>query len=180
MLRVVHHQVNEDREQASEQRRPIPHLVAIDVAVPGRASMHELIAQDVKPIKEDRENPGGVMLAQGMIDRSPAPLKLLLPIRIARDTILVLPERVIDIAIVQKQSDFLAEPLPDGIVDAVMGVKLHQGREKRLKEAALALRRSAAGGCFDIAGIGRVEANPEKDEADIMVSILNFGSSKPR
>lgn len=76
-----------------------------------------------------------------MIDGSPAPLKLLLPIRIAWNTILVLPEWVIDIAIIQKQPDFLAEPLPDGIVDAVTGVKLHQGREKRLKEAALALRR---------------------------------------
>lgn len=67
------------------------------------------------------------MFAQGMVNRSPAPVELLLPIRIAGHPVLVLPERVIDIAIVQQQPDFLAEALPNSTVDPVACVELHQG-----------------------------------------------------
>ena len=64
--------------------------------------MYQLIPQNIEPIEQDREDPGGVMIAQGMLDRGSAAFKLLLPIRMASDPILVLPERVIDIAIVQQ------------------------------------------------------------------------------
>ena len=62
--------------------------------------MHQLVPQNVQPIEQDREDPGGIMLAQGVLDGSPASLKLLLPIRMAWDPVLVLPERVIDIPII--------------------------------------------------------------------------------
>lgn len=67
------------------------------------------------------------MFAQGMVDRSSAPVEFLLPIRMASRPVLVLPEWVIDIAIVQQQPDFLAEALPNSIVDTVARIELHQG-----------------------------------------------------
>lgn len=50
----------------------------------------------------------------------------------------MLPERMVDIAIVQKEPNLLAEPLPDRFVATVTLVELHERREKQLGEPALA------------------------------------------
>lgn len=80
ILGIVHHQIDKDRQQATQQRHPVPHLVAVDIAVPSRAAVHQLISQDVEPIEQDRQYPDGVELAQCMIDSGPATLELVLPV----------------------------------------------------------------------------------------------------
>ena len=61
---IVHHEIDEDRQQAAEQRGAIPDLGAIDIAVPCRAAMHQLVAQHIKPVEQDREYFRRVMIAQ--------------------------------------------------------------------------------------------------------------------
>ncbi|WP_156441512.1 hypothetical protein [Erythrobacter sp. CCH5-A1] len=93
--------------------------------------MDELVAQDVEPIEQDRQDPDRVVLAQGVVDGKATALELVLPVLVSWHTVLMLPEGVVDIAILQKEADLLAEPLPDGIVDTVTPIELHQCREKR-------------------------------------------------
>ena len=56
-------------------------------------------------------------------------------------TVLMLPEGMVDIAIVEKEADLLAEPLPNRVVDTVTPIELYERREKRLEEPTLAFRR---------------------------------------
>ena len=47
LFRVVHHQVYKDGEQKRQNGRAIAYLRSIHTAIPGRAAMDELVAQDV-------------------------------------------------------------------------------------------------------------------------------------
>lgn len=101
--------------------------------------MHQLIAQNVESVEQDRQYSGCVVLSQRVFHSSPAALKPLLPISVARDAILMLPKGMKDIAIVEEQPDLLTETVPDRIINAVAPIKLHQGGEERLKQTSLAL-----------------------------------------
>src|SRR3546814_17261968 len=89
---IVHHEIDEDRQQATEQRGAIPDLGAIDIAVPCRATMHQLVAQHIKPVEQDREYPGRVMIAQCGAYRCPRPLEPVSPVGISGRTIVLLPK----------------------------------------------------------------------------------------
>ena len=47
LFRIVHHQVYKDGEQKRQNGRAIANLCSIYAAIPGRAAMDELVAQDV-------------------------------------------------------------------------------------------------------------------------------------
>ena len=47
LFRVVHHQVYKDGKQKRQDGRAVANLRSIHTAVPGRAAMDELVAQDV-------------------------------------------------------------------------------------------------------------------------------------
>src|SRR3546814_3978053 len=95
---IVHHEIDEDRQQATEQRGAIPDLGAFDIAVPCRASMHQLVAQHIKQVEQDREYPGRVMIAKCGAYPCPRPLGPVSPVGIAGRTIVMLPKGMEDIA----------------------------------------------------------------------------------
>jgi hypothetical protein len=45
LLRIVHHQVHEDWHEEAQDRGAISHLIPIYSTAPGRAAMHELVAE---------------------------------------------------------------------------------------------------------------------------------------
>jgi len=141
MLGIVHHQIDKDRQETAKERRSVPHLVAVYIAVPGRAAVHQLVSQDVEPIEQDRQDPHRVVLTQGVIDGYATALEFVFPVLVAWRAVLMLPERMVDIAIVQKEADFLTEPLPNRVVDTVTPIELYERREKRLEEPTFTFRR---------------------------------------
>lgn len=68
------YQIDGDRKRTSLRRWSVPNLVAIHVAVPRCAAMHQLVAQNIEAIEEDRENHDRIVLAQCVIDGSPVAL----------------------------------------------------------------------------------------------------------
>ena len=69
-VRVVHHQVDEQRQQVTQDRRAIAHLCAIGSAVPRRASMQKLVSQHVEPVEQDRQDDWRVAFRKGGIRRA--------------------------------------------------------------------------------------------------------------
>src|SRR3546814_7373431 len=130
---IVHHEIDEDRQQATEQRGAIPYLGAIDIAVPCRATMHQLVAQHIKPVEQDREYPGRVMIAPCGAYRCPRPLEPVSPVGIAGRTIVMLPKGMDDIAVCEPPTAFLREALPAHVVDAMFAIKDYKGCEEGLE-----------------------------------------------
>ena len=68
-LRIIHHDVDEDRQQPVNDGRSVAHLAAIDLAVPGSAAVQKLVSKDIKSIEQDREDPRCILSGKGGIDR---------------------------------------------------------------------------------------------------------------
>src|SRR3546814_14780548 len=71
--------------------------------------MHQLVAQHIKPVEQDREYPGRVMIAQCGAYRCPRPLEPVSPVGIAGRTIVMLPKGMEDIAVCEQHPDFRSE-----------------------------------------------------------------------
>ena len=65
LVRVVHHDVDEHGHEKGKDRGAAAHLVPVHPAVPGRAAMHDLIAKDVEPVKDEAKDADGVPLLEG-------------------------------------------------------------------------------------------------------------------
>ena len=65
LVRVVHHDVDEDGHEKGEDRGAVTHLVPVDLAVPGRAAVDDLVAKDVEPVEDETKNADGVPLLEG-------------------------------------------------------------------------------------------------------------------
>src|SRR3546814_20318492 len=89
--------------------------------------MHQLVAQHIKPVEQDREYPGRVMIAQCGAYRCPRPLEPVSPVGIAGRTIVMLPKGMEDIAVCEQHPDFLREALQAHVVDAMFAIKAHKG-----------------------------------------------------
>src|SRR3546814_2576941 len=96
-------------------------------------------SQHIKPVEQDREYPGRVMIAQCGAYRCPRPLEPVSPVGIAGRTIVMLPKGMEDIAVCEQHPDFLREALPDHVVDAMFAIKAHKGCEEGLEQSPLAL-----------------------------------------
>ena len=51
VLRMIHHQVDKDRDKKRKNRRPVPCLAAIYSAIPGGTAVYKLVAQDIETVK---------------------------------------------------------------------------------------------------------------------------------
>lgn len=136
--------------------------------------MNHLVAQDVKPVKHGCQDPGSVSIAQRRRDGPLAFSEAVLPIGKTRLAIEVAPERREHIAVVEQQSDLLGEARPDGVVDAMPLVEFDQCIKIGFESAPLA---AAIG--FDVGSVCGIEADPQKDEADIGIVGFGFGSAQP-
>src|SRR3546814_11128187 len=106
--------------------------------------MHQLVAQNIKPVEQDREYPGRVMIAQCGAYRCPRPLEPVSPVGIAGRTIVMLPTGMADIPVCEQHPDLLRGALPDPVVDAMFAIKAPQGCEEGLKQTPIALGDSSS------------------------------------
>ena len=61
----LHHDVDEGGHEKAQYRGSIAHLIPIHGAVPGRAAMYELVAQDVEPVEDEAQGAGGILRGEG-------------------------------------------------------------------------------------------------------------------
>ena len=102
-MRVLHHDVDEDGYEEAQDRGAVTHLIPVDGAVPGRTAVHELVAQDVEPVEDEAERAGGILRGKGPGEgtgRRPEPL---LPVLVALDPVVMLPEGVEDVPVLHEQ-----------------------------------------------------------------------------
>ena len=65
LLRVVHHDVDEDGHEKGEDRGAIAHLVPVDPVVPRRFAMDDPVAKDVEPVEDEATDAARVPLLDG-------------------------------------------------------------------------------------------------------------------
>ena len=97
MRRVVHHDVDEDRQEPTQDRRAITDLPSVHAAVPGRPAMQQLVAQNVEAIKQNGEDRRRVLLSDRYRDDFVACRQPLRPVFATRKAVLMAPERREDI-----------------------------------------------------------------------------------
>ena len=91
LVRVVHHDVDEDGHEKGEDRGAVAYLIAVDPAVPGRAAVDDLVAKDVEPVEDEAKDADGVPLLEGSPEaalRRPEPI---FPVLESFDSVAVLP-----------------------------------------------------------------------------------------
>ena len=59
IVRVVHHDVDEHGHEKGEDRGAVAHLVPVDLAVPGRAAVGDLVAKHVEPLEDEPKDADG-------------------------------------------------------------------------------------------------------------------------
>ena len=171
---VIHHDVDEHRQQAGKNSCAVTDLIAVDAAVPRRSAMNHLVTKDIESVEHRCEDPRSVAIAKGDCDLPLALGKTLLPVGKTLLAVEVAPEGREDIAVVEQQPDLLRETRPDGVVDPMSLIEFDQRIEIGLEGAAFA---AAIG--IDVRGVGGIEADPQQDEADIGVIPFSFGATQP-
>lgn len=173
---VVHHEVDEDGHEKGKDIRSIAHLFAVYTAVPGRTAMHQLVSQYIEPVEDETQHLRAVAglkrLGEGA-GRGPEPL---LPVLETVDPVMMLPEGIEDVAVVEQQPHWPGESLPDGLVDAAIGIERRQPLEEIQKCGPLAQRDRLK---LPFVGIGGVEGDPEEDEACVVIVPASLGPADP-
>ena len=173
--RVVHHDIYEHGHDKGQDRGAITHLVPVDLAVPGRAAVDELVAKDLEPVQHEAQDLDGVPRPQGSRESTLRGSESFLPVFLPVDSVVVLPERVEHKAVVQKHSDGLREVVPYGVVHPLTGIESHHLSEVAGERGPLSGRRVVE---LLLIRIGRVEADPQEDEPSVVIGCV-FGPSDP-
>ena len=97
-----------------------------------------------------------------------------LPVRGLRGSVLKIPERREDISVIQKYADFVRETFPDSVVDAVFCVKGNDLRAIGAEEIPLVF-----GVGTNFTRVGRVEGDPDQNEAQVDIVACRFSSLQP-
>src|SRR5690606_31864289 len=136
-IRVIQHQQNDHRHQLAEQVGTVTQLVPVDAAVPGSAAMHDLVAQGIDSIEQDPKYGGCVAVGQCELCGSPAVGKALGPLLLGDLAILVVPEALEHIGVVQQCADTAGELGPHQILDQILFVQCTELVEKCLEGGLL-------------------------------------------
>lgn len=135
--------------------------------------MHQLVAQGVDALEDQRQQFGRVALGQQDGGFALAAGQAFLPGGGIDLAALEAPERFKDIRVVQQDADGAAKGVPHQIVEPPVGVQPMQLVQKGAK--AVLLGQALLG--WNVLRIGGVEGNPQKDEAGVGVVALRGAAS---
>ncbi len=172
---MIHHKLDEQRDKKAENLRSIPDLGTIDGTVPGCTTMHHLVAQHIKPVKQDREHKLRILLCDSGLGAHLAAPEPLFPIAMSGETILVIPEGLEDILVFEQQADRAREALPNRFVDQFAIIEANDPCEIILEARSLAGHERLV----TRISIGGVERDPEEDEGGIAIFGFLFGALEP-
>ena len=141
LVRVVHHDIDEDGHGEGEDRRAVAHLVPVDMAVPVRAAVDELVTKDVEPVEDEAKDADGVPLLEGPPEATPRRPKPILPVLNPRHPVVVLPEGGEHVLVLEEHPDGPGEVVPDRVEDPLAGIEGHDLLEEFLEGVPLRGRR---------------------------------------
>lgn len=99
---VVHHDLDDERDEFAQEVPAVSDLIAVDGAVPGGAAMHELVSQRVKAAQHDAEHAGRIALSEclsrGLVGVGEVPG----PFRLGEFAVFKIPEILIDVPVVEQ------------------------------------------------------------------------------
>lgn len=163
-----HHDLHHHGHDLAHEVGAVLYLGAIGSAVPGGAAMHQLVAQGVDALEDQRQQLGRVALGQQDGGFALAGRQAFLPGGGIDLAALEAPERFKDIRVVQQDADGAAEGVPHQIVEPPVGVQPMQLVQKGTK--AVLLGQALLG--WNVLRIGSVEGNPQKDKTGVGVVAL--------
>lgn len=151
-------------------------LCPVHAAVPGRATVHQLVSQYIKPVENEAQHLGSVAGLKCLSETSRRRPELLLLIFETIDSVMVLPKRIENVAVIQKHLYRPGKSLPDRHVDSLFGIECYQSLKIAAKGSTLA-------GChrlkFPLIRISGIERNPEENETSIIILAGGFCSADP-
>lgn len=136
--------------------------------------MDQLIAEHVESVKQDRQDRRRVMRRDCSANRVFGAGEAILPVRIPGHAILVRPEGREYIAITKQKSHLVREAAPHQSIDAIVAVEVDERLEEKLKPLSV-----AADFGINLRGVGGIEGNPQKDEADIGIILFLARPAEP-
>ena len=173
-VRIVHHDIDEHGHEKGQDRGAITYLIPVDPAVPGSLRRGRAGCEGRRSLSNTRLRTSTVSPhPQGSHEstlRGPEPF---LPVFVPADTVVVLPERIEHIAVVQKNPDGSREVVPYGVVHPLTGIESHHLPEVGGERGPLPGRRVVE---LLFIRIGRIEADPLEDEPPVVIGYV-FGSA---
>ena len=142
LVGVIHQQVDNERHEVVENRRPIPYLIPVHAAPPRRPAVHELVAQRVQTRQDDGEHSGGLVRVAKRPDRlSLCACESPLPTALRDAAILIVPERLKDELVVEQETNRTSKLRPDHLIKQILAIEAHQSVQKLIKYRLLGCTR---------------------------------------
>lgn len=163
-----HHDLHHHGHDLAHEVGAVLHLGTVELAVPRGAAVHQLVAQGVDALEDQRQQFGRVALGQQDGGFALAGGQAFLPGGGIDFAALEAPERFKDIGVVQQDADGAAEAVPHQIVEPPVRVQPMQLVQKGAK--AVLLGQALLG--RNVLRIGGVEGNPQEDAAGVGVVAL--------
>ncbi|NRP31833.1 hypothetical protein XMV209_003108 [Aliiroseovarius sp. xm-v-209] len=138
--------------------------------------MNELVAQDVEAIKHKTQNPRSVSSLKRLSEGSRGGFESFLPIVESIDPVVVLPKRIEHIAVFHEHPYWTGKPLPKRLVNTPILVELVEPSEKIYERRTFSRCYRLK---FLLVCISRVESNPKKYEARVIIVDAGFTTPDP-
>lgn len=134
---VIHHQLDDQGHQLSEQVNAISHLIPVNRAIPGGTTVNQLIAKRVQAIEYHPEKCRRITTGQGTMRGSFATGKPVLPGTLINLPAVIIPKALKHIRIIQQHSNTAGELLPNQITDTAILVQITNLLQKSLERPLL-------------------------------------------
>ncbi len=165
--RHLHNQADDSRHQAVHQLYAVP----VYAAVPGRATMNELVAQRVQPLEHVQR----VHAADRGVRPCFGLLEALLSVMLGDQPLVGFPDGGKHVRVVDQQPDRARILIPQDAVEEPPCIDLDQAA-KQVREVLLFRKRPAV---EDLVRTGGVERGPQEDESGIGVGVFLLGALQP-
>ena len=149
---MFHHDMDTRRHNLAHDLRCVPHLVTVDAAVPGGTAMHHLIPEGIEAPEQNTENQCGIAIAECTMGCSLVPAKSLHPYCFFNPAVVIIPEWLENILVVDQETDGARKLGPDNFVQQILLVQMDQLLDETGKKALLCDQNV-------IAGIGNMYAD---------------------
>lgn len=126
MLRVIHHDLEDDGYKFSDQIRAITNLIAIDCAVPSGTAVHHLIAQDVETFEHNAEHLDCIAPRESELGCTTGFLEARFPLDRREQAALMLPKIFEHELVLEQHSNAIRKLAPDEVSEAAGFIELSE------------------------------------------------------
>lgn len=122
--------MDDQRHQLTEQFPAIAQLWSVDTAIPGRPTVHDLIAQGVDAIEQHREYIGSIALCQSGLCSASAVGETFASLLLGDLAVLVIPEALENVWVIQQHADASGKLGPDQFLYLPLAIQIAKFAQK--------------------------------------------------